>query len=229
MNGPDKMIEVCGPESARRFLEDGLLRSGTGFAYPALLRAIEPWEKISYGDITVTAAPLAHRIETLGYRIEEKERAGRFDVDRARSLGVPHGPLYGELKRGESITLEDGRVIDGRELCGPPQPGTSVVYCCDTIYTPDAVELARGADLLIHEATFSNRHADLAEQRGHSTTGMAARVAAEAGVRRLVITHISPRYTPAGDIGPDELLREAREIFPATEIAHDLMTLEVTG
>ena len=227
MNGPEKMIEVCGPQSVRSYLEQALLRSGTGFAYPARIREIAPWETIMYGDITLTAAPLAHRIETFGYRIEEKQRSGRFDVERARELGVPPGPLYGRLKEGGSITLEDGRVVDGRELCGPPRPGRSIVYCCDTIYTPDAVELARGADLLIHEATFSNRDTDLAEQRGHSTTGMAARVAAEAGVGRLVITHISPRYSPLGETGPAELLREAREIFPDTEIAHDLMTLEI--
>jgi len=131
------------------------------------------------------------------------------------------------LKAGREVTLDDGRVIRGSALCGPPRPGCSIVYCTDTVFSEAAVERARGADLLIHESTFSHGEAAMAIARQHSTSTMAAQTALEAGVGRLVLTHLSPRYLPGNPMTPDDLLAEARAIFPATEIARDFLTLEV--
>jgi ribonuclease Z len=159
--------------------------------------------------------------------VEQKQRPGRFDVERARALGIPPGPIYAELKAGRSVTLDDGRVIRGDALCGPPRPGCSVVYCTDTVFSEAAVELARGADLLIHESTFSHGEAELAIARQHSTSTMAAQTALEAGVKQLALTHLSPRYVAGNPMTPDDLVAEARAIFPETIVARDFLTLEV--
>jgi ribonuclease Z len=178
-------------------------------------------------DITVRCAPLTHRVPAYAYRVEQKQRPGRFDVERARALGIPPGPIYAELKAGRSVTLDDGRVIRGDALCGPPRPGCSVVYCTDTVFSEAAVELARGADLLIHESTFSHGEAELAIARQHSTSTMAAQTALEAGVKQLALTHLSPRYVAGNPMTPDDLVAEARAIFPETIVARDFLTLEV--
>ncbi len=114
-----------------------------------------------------------------------------------------------------------------RISAAPTLSGRSVVYCTDTIYCRSAVELSRGADLLIHEATFAEADEGLAVRSTHSTAGMAARVAKEAGARKLLMTHFSPRYFPGNQTGPDDLLREARAVFPDAELAHDFLSVDV--
>ncbi|MFM2157986.1 MAG: hypothetical protein RLZZ124_460, partial [Cyanobacteriota bacterium] len=178
-------------------------------------------------DITVRCTPLTHRVPAYAYRVDQKPRAGRFDVEQARALGIPPGPIYAELKAGRTVTLEDGRIINGASLCGPERPGCSFVYCTDTVFCEAAVELAAGADLLIHESTFAHAEAEMAFARQHSTSTMAAQTALAAGVKRLVLTHLSPRYMPGNPVTPDDLLQEARAIFPDTELAKDFLSLEL--
>ncbi|MGH9902582.1 MAG: MBL fold metallo-hydrolase, partial [Pyrinomonadaceae bacterium] len=170
---------------------------------------------------------LKHRVPAFGYCVVERDRPGAFDAERAAALGIPSGPLYGRLKRGERVTLTDGREFDGAELCGPTERGRRVAYCTDTMRSDASVELARDADVLIHEATFAEEDAPLAEQSMHSTARDAARVAAAARARLLVLTHFSARYVPGNQIGPDDLLRQARAVFPDTVLAHDFLSVEV--
>jgi ribonuclease Z len=225
-------IDLYGPDPLRDYLEGVMRASSTRIGYP--LRTHRVREAAARGsvlldddDITVRCAPLTHRVPAYAYRVERKPRPGRFDVERARALGIPPGPVYAELKAGRSVTLEDGRVIRGEALCGPPRPGCSVVYCTDTVFSEAAVELSRGADLLIHEATFAHGEAELAIARQHSTSTMAAQTALEAGVKRLALTHLSPRYVAGNPMTPDDLLAEARAIFPETLVARDFLSLEV--
>jgi ribonuclease Z len=178
-------------------------------------------------ELQVRCAPLTHRVPAFAYRVDQKPRAGRFDIERARQLGIPAGPIYAELKAGRTVTLEDGRIINGASLTGPERPGASVVYCTDTVFCEAAVALAQGADLLIHESTFSHGEAELAIARQHSTSTMAAQTALEAGVRQLVLTHLSPRYMPGNPQCPDDLLTEARAIFAETILAKDFLSLDV--
>jgi ribonuclease Z len=168
-------------------------------------------------------------VPAYAYRVDQKPRAGRFDVDKARDLGIPPGPIYAELKAGRTVTLEDGRIINGASLCGPERPGCSVVYCTDTVFCEAAVELAAGADLLIHESTFAHAEAEMAFARQHSTSTMAAQTALAAGVKQLMLTHLSPRYVPGNPVTPDDLLNEARAIFPNTELAKDFLSVEVAA
>ena len=168
----------------------------------------------------VVARPLDHRIFTLGYRLTEKPKPGRFDLERAQALGIPAGPLYSHLQAGRAITLADGRVIESAEVVGPPRPGRSLAYCLDTRPCANAVSLAREVDCPVHEATFTDEHAAESDQYGHSTATQAAEIASQAGARLLLITHFSSRYP---DYRP--LLAEARRRFPATQAAEDLLEL----
>jgi ribonuclease Z len=227
-------IDLYGPDPLRDYLEGVLRTSSTRIGYP--LRTHRVKEAASTGavlldddDITVRCTKLIHRVPAYAYRVDQKPRAGRFDVDQARALGIPPGPIYAELKAGREVVLDDGRVINGASLCGPERPGSSVVYCTDTVFSEAAVELAQGADLLIHESTFSHAEAEMAFARQHSTSTMAAQTALAAGVKQLLLTHLSPRYVPGNPVTPDDLLNEARSIFPNTELAKDFLSVEVAA
>ncbi len=227
-------VDLYGPDLLRDYLEGVLRTSSTRLSYPIRFHSVREAARtgtplLEDGDLRVRVAPLTHRVPAFAYRVEQQARPGRFDVERARALGLPPGPLYAALKAGRSVTLEDGRVVEGASLCGPPRPGRSVVYCTDTTYSEEAVALARGADLLIHEATFAHGEADLAIQRQHSTSTMAAQTALAAGVKQLALTHLSPRYVPGNAVTAEDLLREARAIFPDTLLASDFLSLTLDG
>ena len=234
MAGTCQGIDLYGPDPLRDFLEGILRTSSTRIGYP--LRTHRVAEAASTGtlllddpDFTVRCTPLIHRIPAFAYRVDQKPRPGRFDVEQARAQGIPAGPIYADLKAGRTVTLEDGRVINGAALCGPERPGSSVVYCTDTVFCEAAVDLARGADLLIHESTFSHGEVAMAYQRQHSTSTMAAQTALEAGVKQLALTHLSPRYMPGNPMTPDDLLAEAQAIFPNTLVAKDFLSIEVAA
>lgn len=220
-------IDIYGPPELDDYLKACRRYSQTHFSYPLRVHAVRPGVVFEDNEYIVTCNLLKHRVPAFGYRIAEKDRPGHFDVERAMALGIPSGPLYGKLKRGEEITLPDGRQINGKELCGPTQMGRKLVYCTDTIYCDAAVDLARDADVLIHEATFAHQDAELAYQRLHSTSTMAAQVALGAQVKQLIMTHFSPRYAPGNNIELKDLLQEARAIFPQTEMASDFFTYEI--
>ncbi|HZG50751.1 MAG TPA: ribonuclease Z [Pyrinomonadaceae bacterium] len=225
--GQGQAIHLYGPDGLEEYVRVCSRISRTTLSDTLKIQVVEPGLIHREEDFSVTCRPLKHRVPSFGYRVTESDRPGKFDVERARALGIPPGPLYGRLKNGESVVLADGRVVDGRDLIGTTLAGRSVVYCTDTIYCRGAVALSGGADVLIHEATFAEQDEPLAVQSMHSTATMAARVASEAQARHLLITHFSPRYTPDGQIPPDELLAQARAVFPRTDMARDLMTFEV--
>ncbi len=171
---------------------------------------------------TVSALPLDHRVFTLGYRIEERARPGRFNLGRAVEIGIPEGPLFGRLQAGHDITLADGRTVRSSDVVGPARAGKTLAYCTDTRPCDAGIRLGMGADLLIHEATFASDLQAEANEYGHSTAGQTARIAQAAKPKRLIITHISARYPNA-----TPLLDEARVIFPNVGLAEDLMEFEV--
>lgn len=225
--GNPSRIDIYGPPKLDEYLRASGRYSQTHFSYPVKVHTVQPGVVFEDDEFIVSCEPLTHRVPAFGYRVTEKDKPGRFDVEQAIALGIPSGPLYGKLKRGETVTLEDGRVIHGVDLCGEPQIGRKFVYCTDTIYCDNAVKLAQDADVLIHEATFAHQDAELAYQRLHSTSTMAAQVALKAGVKQLIMTHFSPRYAPGNAIALDDLLAEARAIFPNTIMAHDFMSYDI--
>jgi ribonuclease Z len=225
--GNPSRIDIYGPPDLEDYLKACRRYSQTHFSYPVKVHTVRPGVVFEDEEFTVSCQPLKHRVPAFGYRVAEKDRPGQFNVDQAIALGIPSGPIYGQLKRGEVITLPDGRRVNGRDLCGADQVGRKFVYCTDTVYCDAAVELATGADVLIHEATFAHQEAEMAYQRLHSTSTMAAQVALGAQVKQLILTHFSPRYAPGNAVEVRDLLMEARAIFPNTDIASDFWTVDI--
>ncbi|MBF2088215.1 MAG: ribonuclease Z [Synechococcales cyanobacterium K44_A2020_017] len=225
--GNPSRIDIYGPPKLDDYLRACGRYSQTHFSYPVKVHTVTPGILYEDDEFVVSCEALTHRVPAFGYRVAEKDRAGRFNVNRATALGIPSGPLYGKLKRGEWVTLPDGRQINGADLCGPTEIGRKFVYCTDTIYCDNAVTLAQDADVLVHEATFSHHDAEMAYQRLHSTSTMAAQVALSAQVQQLVMTHFSPRYAPGNAVDLGDLLAEARAIFPNTVMAHDFMVHDI--
>ena len=225
--GNPNRIDIYGPAGLDEYLRSSQKYSRTHFSFPVKVHSVAPGVLYKDEEFIVSCGNLKHRVPAYGYRVVEKDRPGRFDVAKATALGIPPGPIYGKLKRGEKVTLPDGRQIRGSQLCGEPEVGRKFVYCTDTVFCEEAVELSQEADILVHEATFAHKDAQLAFERLHSTSTMAAQVALSAGVRKLIMTHFSPRYAPGNDLVLDDLLQEARAIFPSTKLAYDFMTYDV--
>ncbi|PZV15883.1 MAG: ribonuclease Z [Leptolyngbya sp.] len=220
-------VDIYGPPDLEEYLKACRRYSQTHFSYPVKVHTVSPGVVYEDAAYTVSCQLLKHRVPAFGYRVTEKDQTGHFDVAKAAALGIPSGPLYGKLKRGDQIVLPDGRRVNGADLCGPTQIGRKLVYCTDTVFCESAIALAQDADVLIHEATFAHQDAELAYQRLHSTSTMAAQVALAAQVQQLIITHLSPRYAPGNAIEPRDLLMEARSIFPNTEMAADFLTVNI--
>lgn len=225
--GNPNRIDIYGPPGLNEYLQACQRYSYTHLSYPLKVHTVQPGVVYEDEEYSVICGHLKHRVTAFGYRIVEKDRPGRFNVEKAAQMGIPPGPIYGQLKRGEKVTLPDGRKINGADLCGPTEMGRKIAYCTDTVYCDGAVELAQDADVLIHEATFAHQDANLAFERLHSTSTMAAQVALAAGVKQLIMTHFSPRYAPGNDLQLEDLLNEARAIFPHTQMAYDFFSHEV--
>lgn len=218
----EEPIRLWVPRSGERLMEMAVNLGVDRVPFEVQIRGLSAGEEVDRGAYSIAPFRSQHGGPSLGYAVVEKLRLGRFDPDRARELGIPEGPLWGSLHRGEPVILQ-GRSIEATEVVGPPRPGRKIVYTGDTRPGRSIVQAAEGADLLIHEATFGREEADRAHQTGHSTAGDAARAAREAGATRLVLTHFSPRY--ADD--PRILEREARKVFPETTMAFDGLSLEI--
>lgn len=172
----------------------------------------------------VEARPLEHRTPTAGYRFEERPKPGHLDVGRARELGVNDYAHYRALKRGESVELSGGRSVRPEDVVGPEQEGRSFAYITDTRPCQDGRVLARSADLVYHDATFTDEHLDRAVETAHATAREAAEVARDAGAHKLLIGHFSARHTD-----PFGLLAEARAVFKNTEVAEELKRYALGG
>jgi ribonuclease Z len=160
-------------------------------------------------------------VQSLGFALVEHPRPGRFDIDASDAIGVPSGPERGLLQAGESVTLDDGTVVTPDEVLGPARPGRKVVLSGDTAPSPTVLEAARGAEVLVHEATFLEEERERAQETGHATALDAAEIARGAEVGLLALTHLSNRY-----FGPDAA-REARTIFADTVVPKDFDVIDV--
>jgi ribonuclease Z len=220
LRGRETPMTVYGPAGLTELF--GALRRIFGkLTYPYELIELGPGEALDRGDYRLVTFPVNHGVSAIGYVLAEASRPGRFDVESADALGVPEGPVRGALQRGESVTLGDGRVVAPESVLGEPRPGRKVAISADTAYSQSVVEAASGADVLVHEATFSEEERDRARQTLHSTAAQAAEVARAAGVGMLALTHLSNRYFGG------EIEREAQEVFPETVVPRDLDIIAV--
>ncbi|HEX2015203.1 MAG TPA: ribonuclease Z [Solirubrobacteraceae bacterium] len=211
----ERPLTVYGPPGLQEMM--GVMRRVYGrLSYELSITEVDPGQPLRRDHYEIRPFPVRHRGQALGYALIEDDRPGRFDAERARSLGVSPGPDFGRLQRG--VAVGDVRP---EQVLGAPRPGRRLVMSGDTCPCEAVLEAARGADLLVHEATFGEDELDRARMTMHSTAAQAAEVAREARVRLLALTHISPRY--AGG----ELREQARAVFPATEVPRDLDTIEL--
>jgi ribonuclease Z len=215
LRGRETPITIYGPPGLAELF--GALRRIFGrLTYPYELIELQPGEILERGDYRLATFPVDHGVSALGYALVEEARPGRFDVEVADALGIPAGPERGALQRGEAVTLPDGRVIAPESVLGEMRPGRKLVVSADTAYSRDVVEAARGADVLVHEATFAQEERERARETLHSTAADAAEVAREAEVGLLALTHLSNRYFGG------EIEREAQAVFPNTVVPRDL-------
>lgn len=224
MAGNIQPLTIYGPPGIREFVETSLRISGSWTDYPLEIIEIKPGVVFKDDAYTVTAAALNHPVECYGFRIEERDKPGALDGAALIAAGVPFGPLFQQLKRGESITLEDGRTINGAAYLSPPRPGKKLAIFGDTAPCENAFALAQGVDLLVHEATLEVAMEEKANSRGHSSTHQAARLARDAQVKKLIVTHVSSRYDAEGCA---MLLAECRALFADSQLAEDFATVRV--
>ena len=222
LQGRTEAIHLYGPPGSGPTLRQTVNLGIERVRFPVRITELQPGQAVEDEEYDIAAFRVEHGTSAVGYVLREHPRLGRFDVERARALGVPEGPLFGRLHRGESVEV-DGRVIRAEEVVGPSRPGRTVVYTGDTRPTETTVEEAWEAELLIHDATFSQEEAVRARETYHTTAREAGELAREARVRRLVLTHLSARHAE----NPRVLEEEAREAFPDAVAAWDGYTVEI--
>jgi len=220
--GRKKKLEIYGPEGIEAFVEAINQTVRFSLTFPVQVSEVEAGLVCEEKEYRVLAAQTDHIDNSLAYALVEKPRPGRFNTEKAREAGVPEGPLWSKLQRGSPVKLPDGRTVKPEMVLGSPRPGRKIVYTGDTGQTENVVLLAENADLLIHEATFDDELTERATEDKHSTPSMAAETAKKAGVKRLVLTHISARYKNA-----DLLLKQAKKTFVNTDLAEDFFRLEL--
>ncbi|MEM2265497.1 MAG: ribonuclease Z [Candidatus Hadarchaeales archaeon] len=220
--GRTRPLEVYVPVGEEEKIETLLRLPHYTLEFEVKVRGLKGGEKVERMGYRILTSSTKHGVVGLAFSLEEFPRPGKLDPEKAVGLGVTPGPAFSLLKAGQPIFLPGGREVRPEEVLGPPLPGRKVVYAVDTRPCEEIIALAQGADVLIHDSMFGEELLERAKEGGHSTSSEAAWVAKEAGVKLLVLTHLSPRYREVST-----LLEQARKIFPNTVVAEDLMVLEV--
>ncbi len=226
LQGREEPLHLYGPPGAEKNLGAAVALGVERAPFAIEIHQLKPGDVLKRDEYDLEVIDVEHGRNAVGFALREHQRLGRFNPEKARELGVPEGPLWGRLHRGEAVEIggsADRRIVTPDEIVGPPRPGRLVVYSGDTRPCESVVAAAEGADLLVHEATFSQEEKDRAQETDHATALEAAQVALAARVKRLVLTHVSARFSAA----PEVLADEAREVFAETVVARDGMTIEV--
>ena len=224
LQGRTEPMRLWGPRNSSALLRQAIALGTDKQPFPLEINEVTPDTPIQRKGYSVVPYAVDHKDKlALGYALVEEIRLGRFNPDKAREMGIPEGPAWGKLHRGQAVTLDDGRVVEATELVGSPRPARKVVFTGDSRPSPGTRNMAENADLLIHEATFADDEQPRAVETGHSTAREAAEIARDAGVRRLALTHLSARYS----LNASELLKQAREVHGNTVIARDGMEIDV--
>jgi ribonuclease Z len=224
LQGRTELLRLYGPPGAQKALRACIAFGGERLTFPVEIAELDGGTVLDRNDYAIHAIAADHHgASALGYALIEKIRLGRFNPEIARAIGIPEGPLWGRLHRGESVTLPDGRVVEASSLVGQPRAGRRVVISGDTRPTEALRDAALHADVLVHEATFGDDEAARAIETGHSTAREAATIAHSAGVRRLYLTHFSARYSR----DPGDLVSQAQTVFPGAVAARDGLEIEI--
>ncbi|MFP9226558.1 ribonuclease Z [Streptococcus equi subsp. zooepidemicus] len=215
-------LDIYGPVGIKAYVTNSIRISGSKLPYQI---HYHEFDESSMGKIletdkfTVYAERLAHTIFCMGYRVVQKDLEGTLDADALRAAGVPFGPLFGRVKNGQDIELEDGTRIFAKDFISEPRKGKIITIIGDTRKTSASVRLARDADVLVHESTYGKGDERMARNHGHSTNMQAAQIARDAGAKRLLLNHVSARF-----LGRDcrQMEKDAATIFENVKVVRDL-------
>nr|MCR5290811.1 ribonuclease Z [Treponema sp.] len=218
-------LYIYGPPKIAEYIETSRKVLDMYINYPIVVKEITAPCVVHEGqDFYIRAFPLEHTKTCVGYTLEELDRPGEFNPEQAKALNVPCGPLWSKLQSGQSVTASDGSIVRPEQVLGKKRSGRKFSYVTDTLYLPSIAKEVMGSDLLICEGMFMNDVADQAREKKHMTAAQAATIAKDAKVRSMGLIHYSPRYT---DKELDNLLAEAREIFPDAVLTKDRMHFEI--
>lgn len=221
LNDRKEELHVYGPRGMKKLLYQLLHLGYFTPAYDIIGHEMEGGDEIQFDGYKVKCTYAFHNVPALSYSLEEDKRPGRFNKKKALELGVPEGRLFGKLQKGKEVEV-NGKTITPDMVLGKPRPGRKITISGDTAPYNAFIEFAKGSDVLIHDATTDSSLEEKANEYGHSTAKQAAEIALKAGVGKLYLTHISPRYRDA-----KPLEKEAREVFAESYVAHDFMEVEV--
>ena len=217
----ERKLEIYGPPGIEAFVKATQQTVQFNLTFPLEIREVKDANIVcGENEYEIHAVWADHVVPTLAYALIEKPRPGRFNLEKAKALGIPEGPLWSKLQHGSAVKFPNGQVVKSEEVVGPQRPGRKIVYSGDTRPSENVAELAMNADLLIHDGTFDDELTDKAYEDGHSTASQAAETANKAKVKWLILTHVSARYK-----NPDVLVEQARKIFLKTDIAEDFVKI----
>nr|WP_321304392.1 ribonuclease Z [uncultured Sphaerochaeta sp.] len=220
----DEPLTLYGPPKLKEYVDANRRILDMYINYEIIVKTVEPGVILETDDFIVRAFRLNHTKPCLGYVMQEKDRPGEFHPEKAQELGIPVGPLWGKLQRGETVTLSDGRVVSSKDVMGEKRGGRKFSYVTDSLYLPSIAKEVEHSDLLLCEGMFTSDMEETAYEKKHMTSGQAAQIAKDAEVAKLGLLHYSPRY---GDRELRFLLKDARKIFPDTILTKDRMSFEI--
>lgn len=218
-------LYIYGPPKVREYVETSRQVLDMYINYPIIIKEITAPCVVHEGkDFYIRAFPLSHTKTCVGYTLEELDRPGEFNPEKAESLGIPRGPLWGKLQRGEEVTSADGKIISPGDVMGEKRSGRKFSFVTDTQYLPSIAREVQGSDLLICEGMFADDCEDQAKEKKHMTARQAATIARDSASSRMAMIHYSPRYT---DRELDVLLKQAQEVYPKAELTKDRMIFDI--
>jgi ribonuclease Z len=222
LNDRDKPLHLYGPKGMETLTDQLLTLGYFRPSYEIIAHEIADGDAVKFDGYTIHALQVHHNVPTLAYCLEEHQRPGKFNKPKALKLGIPEGPLFSQLQHGHSITLTNGKKITPDTVLGPSRKGRKIVISGDTLPCKEMVAFSKGADILVHEATFDSNLEDIAQGYGHTTAAQAAEIAKKARVGQLFLVHISPRY-----LDHRVLENDARKIFPRSFVPKDFQEIEI--
>jgi len=220
--GREKKLEIYGPKGIKKFLNCIRRTVPFNLSFKINIHEVDEGKILDEKSYIIEAAWANHTIPCLSFALIEKPKPGKFNPEKAKKLGIPEGPLWKKLQMGESIKL-GSKIIESKEVVGPPRPGAKIVYSSDTRPCKTIEKLSKNADLLIFDSTFDDSKKNKAKEYGHSTCVQAAEIAKKAKVKKLILTHLSPIY----EEHEEELINQARKIFKETILAEDFMKITI--
>ena len=222
LNKRKRDLNIYGPAGTVKFITMMTQLGYFGVSFNIHATELTPGDELDFGDYAIKAVEVRHDVPSLGFKFMENMRPGRFNKKRALELGIPEGPLFSKLQKGQAVVV-DGRTITPDEVMGLPRNGRSILYTGDTRPCNALKKEAAGVDVLIHEATFDSKLEEKGNRFGHTTARQAAQLAKDAGAKKLFLTHVSPRYKDDGK----KLEKEAKEVFANSVLAEDFMEYEI--